>query len=487
MKVCIVAEGCYPYVVGGVSGWINSMIKAFPNIDFIVLAIVADRSQRGKFVYDLPDNVSAVYETYLDDYDWERKSKRRSRTKLNSEQYHSLRSIVLNRDPDWSTLIDLFQKKQFSIDDLLMGADFLHIVQECYERRYPHIVFSDFLWTMRSIYLPLFLTLKTHIPKADIYHCVATGYAGVLGSMAKQMHQCGLVISEHGIYTREREEELLKANWVSGIYKNIWIEQFRKMSQLAYMRADKVTSLYEHARELQLDLGCPENKTQVTPNGIDIKRFEGITGKLPEDEGYVNIGAVLRVTPIKDVKTMIRAFAFAKEKAPSLKLWIMGPCDEDEEYAKECYELVEVLKVPDVVFTGRIDVRQYLGRMDFTILTSISEGQPLTILEGYAVRKPVIATDVGNCRELIYGGGEDDCGTAGILTHIMNTAEIAEGMIRLAASKELREDMGECGYRRVVSRYQLSHMQETYEKIYDDVYDMMYEQKYEEMLSRRSR
>ena len=44
MKVCIVAEGCYPYVVGGVSSWINSMIKAFPDIEFVVLAIVANRS-----------------------------------------------------------------------------------------------------------------------------------------------------------------------------------------------------------------------------------------------------------------------------------------------------------------------------------------------------------------------------------------------------------------------------------------------------------
>ena len=44
MKVCIVAEGCYPYVVGGVSGWINSMIQSFPNVEFILLTIVADRS-----------------------------------------------------------------------------------------------------------------------------------------------------------------------------------------------------------------------------------------------------------------------------------------------------------------------------------------------------------------------------------------------------------------------------------------------------------
>ena len=85
------------------------------------------------------------------------------------------------------------------------------------------LVFSDFLWTMRSIYLPLFITFQMELPKADLYHCVATGYAGVLGSMAKHIYGSRLLVSEHGIYTREREEELIKAKWVNGIYKNIWI------------------------------------------------------------------------------------------------------------------------------------------------------------------------------------------------------------------------------------------------------------------------
>ena len=49
---------------------------------------------------------------------------------------------------------------------------------------------------------------------------------------------------------------------------------------------------------------------------------------------YINAGAVLRVTPIKDVKTMIQAFDFAKKQVKNLKLWIMGPTDEDEKYAK---------------------------------------------------------------------------------------------------------------------------------------------------------
>ncbi len=469
MRICIVAEGCYPYVVGGVSGWINSMINAFPDIDFVVLAIISDRKQSGKFRYELPKNVSAVYEAYLNDSDWQGGIRGKKKVKLDKKQFQALRSIILNHDTDWNVMFDLFQKKNVSINGLLMGEDFLHIVEECYERRYPHIVFSDFLWTMRSIYLPLFLMLGTDIPKADVYHCVATGYAGLLGSMAKHIYGCGLMVSEHGIYTREREEELLKATWVGGVYKNIWIDQFRKMSKLAYDSADKVTCLYQHAKELQIDLGCPEAKIQITPNGIDVSRFENVPGKLPEDEGFINAGAVLRVTPIKDVKTMIRAFAFAKERVENLKLWIMGPCDEDEEYANECYELVESLQVKDIVFTGSINVRDYLGRMDFTMLTSISEGQPLTVLESFAVKKPVIATDVGNCRELIYGGLDDEIGTAGILTHIMNTSELADAMVKLATNENTRIKMGLRGYKRVLSRYQLKHMQDTYTAIYKDM------------------
>ena len=65
MRICMVAEGCYPYVVGGVSSWINSLIHLFPQHEFILLSIVADRSVRGKFVYELPDNVTEVYELYL--------------------------------------------------------------------------------------------------------------------------------------------------------------------------------------------------------------------------------------------------------------------------------------------------------------------------------------------------------------------------------------------------------------------------------------
>lgn len=467
MKICIVAEGCYPYVTGGVGGWVHNIIRMFPNIEFVLTTIVSNRSLRGKFIYELPENLTEVHEVYLDDFDWDYSKKKGHRPRLNKTQYQALRSIILNLEVDWNPLFELFHDHAISPDEILMGEDFYRVVKECYHLKFPQIPFSDFLWTMRSIYLPLFLVLRMDLPEADLYHCVATGYAGVLGGMAKHFFGSGLLISEHGIYTREREEELIKATWVAGLYKNIWIEQFRKMSNLAYQQADKVTSLYEHARDLQIEIGCPEEKIIITPNAIDITRYADLPGKTEEDAGMINIGAIIRVTPIKDVKTMIQAFAYAKRKVPNLRLWIMGPSEEDPEYAQECFELVETLAIPDIIFTGQVNVAEYLGRMDFTILTSISEGQPLAIMESYAARKPAIATDVGDCRGLIYGNA-DGYGQAGILTHIMNLEDISGAIVELATNEELRRQMGENGYLRVKANFQIEHLKRRYTKIYQD-------------------
>ncbi len=464
MRVCIVAEGCYPYVVGGVSAWVHNMIRAFPEHEFIILAIVANRSMRGKFAYELPNNVAEVHELYLEDADWGKK-KHRSR-KMNKDQFRALQSLLLNQDIEWEYLFNWFQRPDVSLGDFLMGEDFLNAVTYDYKLHYSQIVFSDFLWMMRSIYLPLFFTLKMKVPKADLYHCVSTGYAGVLGSMAKYIHGGRLLISEHGIYTREREEELIKSKWAQGIYKNIWIEQFRKMSRLAYGSANIVTSLYEEARELQMELGCPAEKTRLTPNGVSLERLQDLPSE-KEEEDRIYIGAVIRISPVKDVKTMIQAFHFAKAKEPALKLWIMGPWDEDEAYAEECFQLADGIGEPDIVFTGKIDVRDYLGKMDMTILTSISEGQPLAVLESFAARKPVIATDVGNCRGLI-AGEKDDFGPAGVITHVMNVEEIAYAILRLARDEKLRRQMGENGYQRVKEGYRLDQMYHIYGDIYED-------------------
>lgn len=470
MRVCIIAEGCYPYTVGGMSSWTHNLILSFPDQEFTILTVIANRDLRGKFVYDLPENVVEVHELYLEDLDWNKRS--RSNKRMNQKEYQVLRSLILGEQIEWEALLDFFQKKKRSLNDLLMGEDFLKAVTEFYMQNYSQMVFTDFLWTMRSIYLPLFRTLQMEVPKADIYHCLSTGYAGVLGGIGKYIHGGRMLVSEHGIYTREREEELLQSQWVKGIYKNIWIDQFHKMSKMAYDSADLVTSLYENARELQIELECPVEKTMVVPNGVQLERFQNLPGKEAEEQDEIYVGAVFRVTPIKDVKTLIQAFGFAKEKEPRLKLWIMGPWDPEDSYAQECFDMVKLMEISDVVFTGKIDVREYYGKMDMMILTSISEGQPLTILESFAAHRPVIATDVGDCRGLILGNG-DEFGDAGIITHIMNVEEIAEAILALAGDKQRCIQMGENGYRRVSALYQTEAMLEHYNTIYREFAESM--------------
>lgn len=72
---------------------------------------------------------------------------------------------------------------------------------------------------------------------------------------------------------------------------------------------------------------------------------------------------------------------------------------------------------------------------------------------------------MGNCRGLIYGEG-DGFGEAGILTHIMNAEEIAAAITELALHPKKREQMGENGYKRLMSKYRIEDMRENYRKIY---------------------
>ena len=126
------------------------------------------------------------------------------------------------------------------------------------------------------------------------------------------------------------------------------------------------------------------------------------------------------------------------------------------------FDLVDLMELPDVVFTGRVNVTEYLGGLDFTILTSISEGQPLTILEGYAAKLPAIATDVGTA---------GDCCTARTMIWRVGNSDAhhererrSRMMVNLARHPVRRKQMGENGYRRVMAKYKISDMQQTYRK-----------------------
>lgn len=463
MHIAVFAEGCYPYSVGGVSSWVQMLLEASPQFTFTIYTLLPDREQSGRFRYQMPPSVTELREAYLHDQDvvgWFRK-----KLKLSEGEKDCLRKLIFGRDVDWPGLFRLFDRPDLSVNDLLMGDAFFEAVQDLYIAEYSQCTFTDFLWSMRSLYLPLFTALKTPVEEADCYHAISTGYAGILACKGHYLHNKPVLLTEHGIYTREREEEIIRAEWTQGIFKDIWIRYFYVLSSCVYNCAEWVVSLFESARSIQIELGCPPEKTQVIANGVYLDRLDGIPGKDPDDL-YINVGAVLRVAPIKDVKTMISAFALAKAKVPALRLYIMGPTDEYPDYYRECEDLVQTFGVKDVLFTGLIDVRDYLGKMDMVILTSISEGQPLCILEAMAASKPCIATDVGGCRELLCGNQRDHLGRCGVVVPVMGVDKVADAMVELAGNQALRKEMGNIGRIRAREFYQNQQVVEAYHTLY---------------------
>ena len=67
MRICVILEGCYPYVTGGVSTWIHQYIQAMPQHEFVIWAVGADSSKKGQFKYKMPKNVVEVREVFLND------------------------------------------------------------------------------------------------------------------------------------------------------------------------------------------------------------------------------------------------------------------------------------------------------------------------------------------------------------------------------------------------------------------------------------
>ncbi|MHA0856866.1 GT4 family glycosyltransferase PelF [Paenibacillus sp. CMAA1364] len=465
MKICMVAEGSYPYVMGGVSSWIHSLINNMPQHQFIIYAICAERKQEGMFKYELPTNVIEVKEVFLDDY-LRVKGEWGQHIKLNDTHKASLKSLLGgDNNINWKSLFDILRDDSLNnAADFLMSKDFFDLISEVCEDKYEQIPFTEMFWTVRSMVLPLLLTVRDSVPEADIYHAVSTGYAGVIASLGKYLYDKPMVLTEHGIYSREREEEIIKADWVKGYFKNIWIEYFYSLSSCAYQYADNVITLFQRNKEIQIELGCDESKITITPNGVQVERFIDIPTKPKEEPIW--IGGFVRVVPIKDIKTMIHSFQIVKYEIPEAMFYIMGPHEEDQEYYEECISLVDSLQLQDVVFTGSINIKDYIGKMDILTLTSISEGQPLAILEGMAAGKPFVTTDVGSCKELLYGV-DDDYGKAGIVVPVMNYEQIGQALITLCRNERMRSEYGDNGLRRVRERYTNEAFINYYTELYD--------------------
>ena len=219
MKICLILEGSYPYVHGGVSTWMHEYIQKMPEQEFCLWVIGAHGADRGRFVYDLPPNVTGVQEVFLDDA-LRLKEAGPGGPALTEAERQALRELIRCSQPDWDLLFDLYQNRRADPMATLRSEEFLETLTALCLEEHPYAAFADTFHTVRSMLLPVLYLLTTPVPQADCYHAICTGYGGLLAALGAWKHRAPLLLTEHGIYTREREEEIIRAKWVQPAFKD---------------------------------------------------------------------------------------------------------------------------------------------------------------------------------------------------------------------------------------------------------------------------
>lgn len=492
--VCLLLEGTFPFVRGGVSSWVNEMLRAYPDKRFAIVFIGSREQDYNGAAYELPDNVvhfetHYLYEAGSVDAPKPREIEGDAAAFARSAELHAaLRDV---RGADVSALMaemvpTLGEHGKLNEAQFLASRQSWEFIVEQYEAYCTDPSFTDYFWTVRIMHKPLWqlANVAEKLIPARVYHTVSTGYAGFLGALLHYRTGRPLLISEHGIYTKERKIDLLQSQWIRdnrgaferdisriSYFRELWVRFFEAIGKLAYDAAGDIVALYEANRLRQVADGAAAERTRSIPNGVDVDGLAPLIGQRVAGPHRV-VALIGRVVPIKDIKTFIRAMFVASRNKPDIEGWIIGPEEEDPAYALECRALVESLGLSNnVKFLGFQRIDAVLPKIDVIALTSISEALPLVVLEGFAAGIPSITTDVGACRQMIEGFSEEDraLGSAGAVVQIANPAAFAQAVVALLNDDARWQTAQQAGLARVRRYYTKAQMTDSYRTLYDQL------------------
>ena len=215
--------------------------------------------------------------------------------------------------------------------------------------------------------------------------------------------------------------------------------------------------------------GLPESRVEVIYNGVDLKALgkpsPDARERLRAEFGYSasDFVAVLvaRLHELKDHQTALRAIDAARNQIPGLRLLLAG--DGDQRVAIEKTIRERGLEKTVTLAGTRNDVADLLSASDVFLMSSISEGIPLTVIEAMAARRPVVSTAVGGLPEII------EHGTTGFLTPARDDAALSRALVELHRDRQLRTRMAEAAASRAAEKFSLDGMLSSYRKVYHDV------------------
>jgi len=479
MKIYLSTEGTYPFVLGGVSTWVDMLVHGLPHHDFEVGALVDNPHHR--IQYRPPANVTLqpiplwgleLAEEYLPRRDGWRRALRTSSPVVRDRflpAWEHLVNCLAAPEADPRALGDSLSDvarfaERYDLRRALGDASAWALLLDQLQKNPIHArtglaPVMDFARTLYRYLLPL--TAPT--PECDVAHSSAAALCALPAIVAKYRYGTPLVLTEHGIYLRER---LLAMSAEPFGTKVLFANFYRAVVELAYREADVLTPVCGYNAQWEQALGVDEDRIRVIHNGVDPARID----VWPEPDGPPTIGFVGRIDPLKDVLTLIQAFVRVRSTIPDARLRLWGPATSPE-YLEQCEIAVSDLGLSDVAtFEGPTnDIAAAYGASHVIGLSSISEAFPYTAVEAMLAARPIVATAVGGVTEAV---GPAQCRGASMVVEPGDPGAMADALIAvLGASPAERGLLGDWARRRALTLFTAQRMFDDY----DDVYNRLFE------------
>ncbi|BCY08765.1 GT4 family glycosyltransferase PelF [Actinoplanes sp. L3-i22] len=233
---------------------------------------------------------------------------------------------------------------------------------------------------------------------------------------------------------------------------------FRSLAGAAYLTSDVLAPHSAYNRRWQLQNGAEPERMWTMYNGVEPAEFPAAIG----EPATPTIAFMGRIDPLKDLHTLIRAFALVRAEMPAARLRIFGGTPAvNRFYHESCAQLIDELGLTGAaVLEGRIGnaVDAYHAG-SIVALTSISEGFPYTVVEAMACGRPTVCTNVGGVAEAV--------GDTGIVVAPRDHAAVAQACLALLRDDERRRRLGAAARQRVLDHFTLSQSLQMYRNVYE--------------------
>ncbi|MEQ8525470.1 GT4 family glycosyltransferase PelF [Gracilimonas sp.] len=478
-------EGSYPYSGGGVSTWSHILCTELKEkVDFELLAITGNPYVESR--YRLPENIRKITHIPLwgvdepsDYYDDENpfshqieKKARVSKDVINQyfkPIFEDFIQCLLNPYTDVSRVSDILYGlwKYFQYYDYkqtlrqpLLWTEFKQSLINYFEEsnlsynEQPRVF--DITFGMRWLYHFMMPLAAPVTDKVDVTHATLAGFPALVSIAGKYEYGIPSMVTDHGVYMRERLINVGQAD-MPFFSKKLLVDMSTLVSRAVYFTADQISPVTTANKEWEMRFEAEESNIIPIYNGVNTDLFKP-TPKPKQTQDVPTVIAVAQVFPLKDIETMIRAADLVRKEIPAVQFKVYGSLEVDKDYVEKCRDLIKELKLEDTFHFGGFHDQPSMifNEGDISILTSISEGFPYTVIESMSCARPVVATDVGGIRDALEG--------CGILCKPRDPQDIAKGVVKLLNDDDLRLELGSKARERVLLTF-------TTEKSVDAYYD----------------